>query len=220
MSDRTDRELVELARRGDRAAMGDLFSRYWRAARAAAFGVTGQFASAEDAAAEAFRHALDGLSSLRDPDRFGSWLRTIVVRKAQLERQRRPAEALSEDLSDPTERPDQAPERLEAAGLIQDLLERLAAAVLPAQPVRCAAYDEPRYRSALQLHPHGWRAGACWPTGRAVRRQSTRRTCGSSWNPGHRFGPARSWNSIVSERYGGPAEAGHYARLPCHIERR
>jgi pectate disaccharide-lyase len=82
--DMTDRELVELARHGDVAAVGELFLRYWRAARAAAFGVTGDFASAEDAAAEAFTHALTGLTSLRDPDRFGAWLRTIVVRKARL----------------------------------------------------------------------------------------------------------------------------------------
>jgi hypothetical protein len=36
-----DRELVGRARRGDGAAIGELFSRDWRAARAAAFGVTG-----------------------------------------------------------------------------------------------------------------------------------------------------------------------------------
>ena len=84
MSKYTDRELVDLARRGDGNAIGELFSRYWRAARAAAFGVTGEFASAEDAAAEAFKEALVGISSLRDPDRFGAWLRTIVVRKSRL----------------------------------------------------------------------------------------------------------------------------------------
>jgi hypothetical protein len=36
-----DRELVERARRGDGAAIGELFSRDWRAARAAGFGITG-----------------------------------------------------------------------------------------------------------------------------------------------------------------------------------
>ena len=65
--DMTDRELVELARQGDVAAVGELFSRYWRAARAAAFGVTGDFASAEDAAAEAFTHALTGLPRFAIP---------------------------------------------------------------------------------------------------------------------------------------------------------
>ena len=121
MSEHADRELVELARRGEAAGIGELFSRYWRAARAAAFGVTGEFASAEDAAAEAFRQALAGLGSLRDPDRFGSWLRTIVVRKARLELQsrRRTADALVEDVSDQNQRPDDALERLELAALIQ-----------------------------------------------------------------------------------------------------
>jgi hypothetical protein len=34
---------------------------------------------------------------------------------------------------------------------VQDLLERLTATILPGAPVRFANYDEPRYRSALQL---------------------------------------------------------------------
>ena len=60
----SDRTLVELAQQGDRTAIGELFSRYWRAARAAAFGVTGEFGSAEDAAAEAFVEALSGIAGL------------------------------------------------------------------------------------------------------------------------------------------------------------
>jgi RNA polymerase sigma factor (sigma-70 family) len=129
MSEHADRELVELARRGDGAAIGELFSRYWRAARAAAFGVTGDVASAEDAAAEAFRQVLAGLDSLRDPDRFGSWLRTIVVRKARLELQsRRPTgDDLVDDLSDGTQRPDDALERLELGALIQHAVRELPA---------------------------------------------------------------------------------------------
>ncbi len=122
-----DRELVERARRGDGAAIGELFSRYWRAARAAAFGVTGEFASAEDAAAEAFRQALVGMDALRDPDRFGPWLRTIVVRKARLALQsRRPAtDVLLDDLPDSNELPDNLLERLELGALIQQLVREL-----------------------------------------------------------------------------------------------
>jgi RNA polymerase sigma-70 factor, ECF subfamily len=91
------------------------------------FGVTGEFASAEDAAAEAFREALAGMDSLRDPNRFGSWLRTIVVRKAVLGLQgRRPtAEALAHHLSDRNERPDDALERLELAALVQQGMREL-----------------------------------------------------------------------------------------------
>ena len=122
-----DRELVERARRGDGAAIGELFTRYWRAARAAAFGVTGESASAEDAAAEAFRHAWVGMDSLRDPERFGPWLRTIVVRKARLAlHSRRPVpEVLLDDLPDSNELPDNVLERLELGALIQQLVREL-----------------------------------------------------------------------------------------------
>jgi RNA polymerase sigma factor (sigma-70 family) len=127
MSERPDRELVELAQRGDPAAMGELFSRYWRAARGAAFGVTGEFASAEDAAAGAFQQALAGLSSLRDPERFGPWLRTIVLREARLSlEQRRPSlDALALDPSDRSEPPEEVLERIELAGLIQHAVREL-----------------------------------------------------------------------------------------------
>lgn len=118
---------MERARRGDWAAIGELFSRYWRAARAAAFGVTGEFASAEDAAAEAFRQAWLGMDSLRDPDRFGPWLRTIVVRKARLALQsRRPApDVVLDNLPDASELPDNVLERLELGALVQQLVREL-----------------------------------------------------------------------------------------------
>ncbi|MBN1363127.1 MAG: RNA polymerase sigma factor [Sedimentisphaerales bacterium] len=83
MDESTEQDCVERARRGDPAAVGLLYSRYWRAARAAAYGVTGDIALAEDAASEAFCAALEHLSDLRDATRFGPWLRTIVVRVAR-----------------------------------------------------------------------------------------------------------------------------------------
>jgi RNA polymerase sigma-70 factor (ECF subfamily) len=123
-----DRSLVARARQGDAGAIGALFSRYWRAARAAAFGVTGELASAEDAAAEAFRQAWIGLDSLRDADRFGPWLRTIVVRRA---RQSRPGGAVPDppvhEAPDTTELPDSVMERLEMAALVQRLVRALPA---------------------------------------------------------------------------------------------
>jgi len=127
MSERADRELVRLAQRGDGAAVGELFSRYWRASRAVAFGITGEFASAEDAAAEAFKQALLGMDSLRDPDRFGSWLRTIVVRKARLGLQSRlpTIDASARQLADENERPDRALEQYELQALIQQAIRGL-----------------------------------------------------------------------------------------------
>jgi RNA polymerase sigma-70 factor, ECF subfamily len=127
VSRHTDRELVELAQRGDGAAIGELFSRYWRAARAAAFGVTAEYASAEDAAAEAFVQALVGIHALRDPDRFGAWLRTIVVRKARLGLQRRHATlaAMADERADQNERPDDTLERRELGAVIQQAMRDL-----------------------------------------------------------------------------------------------
>lgn len=82
MANETEQNWVERAKKGESTAIAELYRRYWRAARAAAFGVTGDFALAEDAASEAFYAALDGLKDLRDNSRFGQWLRTIVIRTA------------------------------------------------------------------------------------------------------------------------------------------
>ena len=35
---------------------------------------------------------------------------------------------------------------------VQEVVERLTAAVLPGSPARFSTYDEPRYRSAFELH--------------------------------------------------------------------
>jgi len=83
MEQNTEQNWVQCARQGEPAAIAELFRLYWRAARAAAFGVTGDFALAEDAASEAFCVAIEHLTDLRDTPRFGPWLRTIVIRKAR-----------------------------------------------------------------------------------------------------------------------------------------
>jgi len=83
MEERGEQNLLKRAEQGEPAAIAGLFRLYWRAARAAAYGVTGDLTLAEDAAAEAFYAALDNLEKLRDEQRFGPWLRTIVVRTAR-----------------------------------------------------------------------------------------------------------------------------------------
>lgn len=79
----SEQNWVEQAIRGEPPAIAELYRRYWRAARATAYGVTADLSSAEDAASEAFYAALDGLQGLEDTQRFGPWLRTIVVRTAK-----------------------------------------------------------------------------------------------------------------------------------------
>ena len=83
MEQNTEQNWVERAGQGEPAAIAELFRLYWRAARAAAYGVMGDFALAEDAASEAFYAAIESLPDLRDAQRFGPWLRTIVVRTAR-----------------------------------------------------------------------------------------------------------------------------------------
>jgi len=83
MEQNSEQNWVKRAKQGDTAAIAELFRLYWRAARAAAYGVTGNFALAEDAASEAFYAAIESLPDLKDERRFGPWLRTIVVRTAR-----------------------------------------------------------------------------------------------------------------------------------------
>jgi RNA polymerase sigma factor (sigma-70 family) len=118
---------VLAAQAGEGGAAAELYTRFWRAARASAYGVLGDFASAEDAAAEAFRVALPGLSRLQDPDRFAPWLRRIVTRVARRQakhtaRATAPFEAaVHPDGPDPAE----SLERRELAVLVCQAVERL-----------------------------------------------------------------------------------------------
>ncbi len=82
MKESTEQDCVERAKKAELAAIADLYRRYWRAARAAAYGVTGDLTLAEDAASEAFYAVIESLHELKDAQRFGPWLRTIVIRKA------------------------------------------------------------------------------------------------------------------------------------------
>jgi RNA polymerase sigma factor (sigma-70 family) len=124
MSKRSERELIDGAKRGDSEAVAELYRRYWGPARAAAYGVTADFASAEDAAAEGLQAALTSVGKLKDADRFGPWLRTIVVRAA---RRQRPRQANWEDLAALPEQlsPQDRLERRELALLVREAVDRL-----------------------------------------------------------------------------------------------
>jgi RNA polymerase sigma-70 factor (ECF subfamily) len=85
--------LVREARTGDRAAQAILFRRFRRQAAAAAYRVLGLDDELDDVVQESFARAFGGLATLREPERFGTWLTTIavgtavnVVRKRRLRR--------------------------------------------------------------------------------------------------------------------------------------
>lgn len=129
MKENVEYDCVERAKQGDPAAIAELFRLYWRAARAAAFGVTGDFALAEDAASEAFYAAIESLPDLRDAQRFGPWLRTIVVRTARKQKAKTSKEngAELETLPDAGALPPSADlERQELAALIHEAVGHLS----------------------------------------------------------------------------------------------
>ncbi|OGO00170.1 MAG: hypothetical protein A2Y90_03940 [Chloroflexi bacterium RBG_13_52_12] len=79
MIEKTDAELVALARRGDKDAFGLLTQRYQVIARRFALRFIGNEDGAQDLAQEALLQAYLSLGRLRDPARFKSWLYGIVL---------------------------------------------------------------------------------------------------------------------------------------------
>ena len=102
MVDRTDRELVILAREGDREAFGCLIERYQMLARRIALRMIGAEDAAQDLVQEAMLQAYLSLNDLRNEESFRSWLYGIVlnVSKSYLREEKRRSrfnEILKED---------------------------------------------------------------------------------------------------------------------------
>jgi len=121
--------LVLRARGGDGQAVAELYTRFWRAARTAAYAVVRDFSTAEDVAAEAFRDALAAVPKLRDPDRFAPWLRRIVRRKAVVVARRAATQVALEQAGEmAADGTSQALEQRELARLVAQGVDRLPAA--------------------------------------------------------------------------------------------
>ncbi len=88
-------DLVRLARAGNREAFGDLVERFWGELVSLARGVLAADLEAEDLVQDALVHAWQRLWTLRDPERFGAWIRRIVTRRCLTRaRRRRPQEPI------------------------------------------------------------------------------------------------------------------------------
>jgi RNA polymerase sigma-70 factor, ECF subfamily len=74
--------LVERARAGDRAAYGELVTRFQPAVFAIALARLRDPGEAQELAQEVFIHAMTKLEQLRDAQCFAGWLRQITVRMA------------------------------------------------------------------------------------------------------------------------------------------
>jgi RNA polymerase sigma factor (sigma-70 family) len=94
---KTDAELVEASRRGEREAFGLLVSRYQDVVCAVSFSSTGNWALSEDVAQDTFIAAWHQLGQLREVSRLRSWLCGIARNLARKARKRTDREAVVED---------------------------------------------------------------------------------------------------------------------------
>jgi RNA polymerase sigma-70 factor (ECF subfamily) len=127
MSKDAEHNLVERAMQGDAAAVAELFKRYWRAARAAAFGIIGNIDLAEDAASEALYKAFKNIDNLHDAEKFGPWLHKIVIRTARHLKNSKTKNIVDLDLSSDKKTPKSISdmEQREFASLIHEAVDNL-----------------------------------------------------------------------------------------------
>lgn len=84
-----ERELIEQAQAGDRAAFEALVRLKVDAVYGTALAILGHEADAQDAVQEAFVAAWRSLAALRDPDRFEAWFGRIVVNACRMSLRKR-----------------------------------------------------------------------------------------------------------------------------------
>jgi RNA polymerase sigma-70 factor (ECF subfamily) len=84
-----ERELIEQARVGDRAAFEALVRLKVDAVYGTALAILGHEADAQDAVQDAFVAAWRSMASLRDPDRFEAWFGRIVVNACRMSLRKR-----------------------------------------------------------------------------------------------------------------------------------
>jgi len=90
---RSDAELLEASRRGERDAFGALIERYQGVVSAVSYSRTGDHALSEDVAQDTFIAAWHQLGQLREPGRLRAWLCGIARNLARKARRRSAREA-------------------------------------------------------------------------------------------------------------------------------
>jgi RNA polymerase sigma-70 factor (ECF subfamily) len=93
----TDEKIVRAVLGGDTEAYTALVDRYRKVVYGLAYHHLRHFEDARDVAQEAFIQAYLHLGQLREPERFGAWLRQLTVNECRMwQRRRRPVEPLDE----------------------------------------------------------------------------------------------------------------------------
>src|SRR5262245_46553265 len=122
---RTDAELVEASRRGEREAFGHLVTRYQDVVCAVSYSSTGNWALSEDVAQDTFIAAWRQLGQLRETGRIRSWLCSIARNLARKARKRGEHEQVHEDLPAPDANPFDATAQAEVDRVVREALARV-----------------------------------------------------------------------------------------------
>jgi RNA polymerase sigma factor (sigma-70 family) len=121
--------LVQSAQSGNKQAFGQLVTRFAGLVTGVAYSVCGDFARSEDIGQEAFLEAWSGLSKLREPSKFSSWICTIARRRAIdaiRHKQSRPEESLQIEPGDsPHNNPEIKMAEQQERDLVWSMLDRL-----------------------------------------------------------------------------------------------
>ncbi len=123
---KTDAELVEASRRGEREAFGALVSRYQDVVCAVSFSSTGNWALSQDVAQDTFIAAWHQLGQLRDVRRLRSWLCGIARNLARKARKRTDREAaVDDDIAAVDGNPFDAAAQAEVDRVVREALARI-----------------------------------------------------------------------------------------------
>jgi RNA polymerase sigma-70 factor (ECF subfamily) len=127
MTEDSDAALVDRCRHGDRRAFDSLLGRHARQVFSAAYRILHDREDAFDVTQTTFLSAYEHLDRYDPGQPFRGWLYRIAVNQAlDMVRARRPAEGLSEDAADDTDRPDEMAERDEDDQAMQRALMQLS----------------------------------------------------------------------------------------------
>ena len=136
-------QLVQAAQGGDRAAFGEIVSRFQDMAFAGAYALVGEADLAQDIAQEAFLEAYHNLGKLRDPAAFPGWFRRIVLGRSHRALRQQPQQLLPLERVDTlyTERDDPA-QQIDTLHLQAELTQALATLSEPQRLVITLCYIE------------------------------------------------------------------------------
>lgn len=125
-SAKSTQDLVRETIAGEREAFELLVDRYRDAVSAVAYSYLGGFDDVQDAVQEAFVHAYCNLRQLREPEKFGPWLRRIAANSCAMALRKRERSSIS--LEEIAEQPSSADDarRIASRAVVSEALSKLS----------------------------------------------------------------------------------------------